>query len=174
MIYGYHQAPLVVPSRIDKWGISNDPAMVSLMPAAALMFRRQDVKPAEKTVVFTPGNALLFQDISPSNSPALRTLSERHRLVIELPQTPYLPWIQNQTSDSIVSDPSQLADGIGENSITSDTGELVRNWSQGVFSINSPRTQAVMGWIKDQEYRFERRLHPSKNPQSHGCGHFFG
>lgn len=152
MIYGYHQAPLVVPSRLYAWGISNDPAMVSLMPAAALLYRRQDVKQAEKTVIFAPGTALLFKNISPANSPALRTIAERHRLVIGLPKTPYLPWIQGVHEDT-VSDPSQPTDGIGEDSITSDTGELVRNWSQGVFTINSPRTQAVMGWMKDHEYR---------------------
>ena len=29
----------------------------------------------------------------------------------------------------------------------SDTGELRRNWEQGVFSIDTPMTQAAMGWI---------------------------
>jgi hypothetical protein len=29
----------------------------------------------------------------------------------------------------------------------SDTGELRRNWEQGTNVIDTPRTQAAMGWI---------------------------
>jgi len=33
----------------------------------------------------------------------------------------------------------------------SDTGELRRNWEQGIYTINTPRTQAAMGWIGGQQ-----------------------
>ncbi len=152
MIYGYHQAPLVAPSKIEKWGISNDPAMVSLMPTAALIFRRGDVDRAKTTVVFAPGEALLMTSITPENSPALRTIAERHRLVIGLPKTPLLPWV-NGVDRGGVSDPAQPADGVGETSITSDTGQLKRDWIDGVYTINTPRTQAVMGWMRGREHK---------------------
>lgn len=152
MIYGYHQAPLVAPSKIEKWGISNDPAMISLMPTAALVFRRGDVDRAKTTVVFAPGEALLMTSITPENSPALRTIAERHRLVIGLPKTPLLPWL-NGVDRGGVSDPSQAADGVGETSITSDTGQLKRDWIDGVYTINTPRTQAVMGWMRGREHK---------------------
>jgi hypothetical protein len=29
----------------------------------------------------------------------------------------------------------------------SDTGELRRSWTEGIYAIDTPRTQAAMGWI---------------------------
>jgi hypothetical protein len=151
MIYGYHQSPLVQPSKIDKWGISYDPSMVTLMPTAALIFRRGDVDRAKTTVVFAPGESLLTTSITPESSPALRTIAERHRLVIGLPKTPLLPWLNGVEQGA--SDPMQIADGVGETSITSDTGQLTRDWADGLYTINTPRTQAAMGWMKGREYK---------------------
>jgi hypothetical protein len=31
--------------------------------------------------------------------------------------------------------------------VTSDTGEVQRNWEEGWLTINTPRTQAATGWI---------------------------
>jgi hypothetical protein len=31
--------------------------------------------------------------------------------------------------------------------VTSDTGELARNWKEGIETIDTPRTQAVNGWV---------------------------
>ena len=46
----------------------------------------------------------------------------------------------------------------------SDTGELARNWSEGVQTIDTPRSQAVSGWIggktlalKDASFQFRTR-----------------
>ena len=35
----------------------------------------------------------------------------------------------------------------------SDTGELRRDWEQGVYSIDTPRTQAAMGWIGGKQIK---------------------
>ena len=35
----------------------------------------------------------------------------------------------------------------------SDTGELRRNWDQGIYTIDTPRTQAAMGWIGGKEIK---------------------
>ena len=31
--------------------------------------------------------------------------------------------------------------------IVSDTGQLTRNWEHGIYTIDTPRTKAAMGWI---------------------------
>jgi hypothetical protein len=61
-----------------------------------------------------------------------------------------LPWLKGvETGD--IADPMALADGIGQTSIASDTGELTRDWKDGVYTIDTPRTQAVMGWVGGKE-----------------------
>ena len=47
----------------------------------------------------------------------------------------------------MIADPnvSLIADNARE--IASDTGELKRNWADGVYTINTARTQAATGWI---------------------------
>lgn len=34
---------------------------------------------------------------------------------------------------------------------TSDTGEIKRNWATGIYTIDSPYTQAAMGWIGNRQ-----------------------
>ncbi|HEX8339276.1 MAG TPA: cellulase family glycosylhydrolase, partial [Tepidisphaeraceae bacterium] len=64
MIYGYSQSPLATLARLEQFSTASDPSITALMPAAALIFRQQLVKPAEKTVVFAPpGDSLLLGDI---------------------------------------------------------------------------------------------------------------
>jgi hypothetical protein len=50
----------------------------------------------------------------------------------------------------IITDPKQSLIDAGASEATSDTGELRRNWEQGVYTINTPKTQAAMGWIGGQ------------------------
>ncbi|HEY0007762.1 MAG TPA: cellulase family glycosylhydrolase [Tepidisphaeraceae bacterium] len=150
MIYGYQQSPMRAPTKLESWSISNDPSHLALMPAAALIFRQGYVKPAEKTVVFSPpGNDLLLKEITPVTSPALRTLSERHRLVIGLPKTPLLPWLKG-VDRADEHDVMKIAPGADGEVITSDTGELARNHEKGLYTINTPTAQAAMGWMEGE------------------------
>jgi len=148
MIYAYQQSPLEWrKGKIDEFGISNDPAQLAMMPAAALAYRAGHVAPAKQTVVFAPtANQFFNTAISPLTSPALRTISERHRLVIALPTTPKLPWLKGSDNNKPL-DIDTVADGTTDESITSDTGELTRNWQKGTYTVNTPLTQAAMGWI---------------------------
>jgi len=123
----------------------------SSLPAAALLYRQAHVKEASTTYVFTPSKEMLFdQPISAANSVALRTASERGKLLIALPQVAELPWLQKSvipTGARIIHDPHQSHIPAGSSEVVSDTGELKRNWDQGIFTVNTSRTQAVMGWI---------------------------
>jgi hypothetical protein len=121
------------------------------LPAAALLYRRGDVREASMTYVFAPTREQLFNEaISPTTSVALRTASERGKLVIALPKTPALPWLEQSpipSATKILTDPNISLLDTNARGMTSDTGELQRNWEQGTYSIDTPRTQAAMGWI---------------------------
>jgi hypothetical protein len=152
MFFAYSQEPLSdgggTPSIYQAY---DDPAMMASLPAAALLYRQGHVKEASTTYLFTPSKEMLFdQPISAANSVALRTASERGKLLIALPQVAELPWLQKSVIPAgarIIHDPHQSQIPAGSSEVVSDTGELKRNWDQGVFTVNTSRTQAVMGWI---------------------------
>jgi hypothetical protein len=129
----------------------NDPALMASMPAAALLYRQGHVKEAATTYVFAPSEQMLFdRSISPTTSVALRTASERGKLLIALPQVPELPWLQKSilpVGAKVIEDPQEAQIPAGASEIVSDSGELRRNWDEGLFTIDTPRTQAVMGRI---------------------------
>ncbi|UDU83713.1 cellulase family glycosylhydrolase [Pseudomonas sp. HN2-3] len=135
----------------DNWHAYNDPAMLATLPAAALLYRRADVRQATTRYVFAPTPATLFdQDITPRNALALRTAMEKGRLQIAMPQTPELPWLKPSAipaNAQVLHDPGQsLLDADASESVT-DTGELKRNWQQGLYTIDTPLTQAATGWL---------------------------
>ena len=53
----------------------------------------------------------------------------------------------------MIDDPNRDMLPQGASEVRSDTGELTRDWLQGTQIINTPKTQAVSGWIggKDLE-----------------------
>lgn len=136
---------------VGNWHAYNDPAMLATLPAAALLYRRGDVHPAKTNYVFAPTtNSLFNQSISPSNSVLLRTAMEKGRIQIAMPQTPELPWLQQSRLSSnvqVLHDPEQSLLDANANASTTDTGELTRDWQHGIYTINTPRTQAATGWI---------------------------
>ena len=48
---------------------------------------------------------------------------------------------------TIVTDPQHDFIPAGQSGVTSDTGELTRNWKEGIETIDTPKTKAVSGWI---------------------------
>ncbi|MFY0729826.1 glycosyl hydrolase family 5 [Pseudomonas sp. NFX15] len=152
MQYAYSQEPLTGEwMTADNWHAYNDPAMLATLPAAALLYRRADVEHARTTYVFAPTpNTLFDQKITPATSVLLRTAMEKGKLEIAMPQTPQLPWLQPSVMPAnaqVFSNPDQSLLEANANESTSDTGELKRNWKQGIYTINTPRTQAATGWI---------------------------
>jgi hypothetical protein len=152
MQYAYSQEPMGgVGMSANNWHAYNDPAMLATLPAAALLYRRADVREATTTYVFAPSSATLFnQMITPANSALLRTAMEKGKLEIAMPQTLELPWLQQSVIPSNAKefhDPDQSLLDANAIESTTDTGELKRNWKQGVYTINTPRTQAATGWI---------------------------
>jgi hypothetical protein len=101
--------------------------------------------------VFAPTPEMLFDHaLSPGNSVALRTAAERGKLLIAMPSVRELPWLAKSVVPAdakLILDAQQSLIPERASSIISDSGELARNWSEGTFTVNTPRTQAAMGWI---------------------------
>jgi hypothetical protein len=151
MLYAYSQEPIgdrVTPSIYHAY---NDPGLIASLPAAALLYRQGHVQEATTTYVFSPRKEMLFnQPLSAANSVALRTAAERGKLVMAMPQTSELPWLEKSVippGAKIIADPRQSQISAAALEVVSDSGELRRNWDQGTFTINTPRSQAAMGWI---------------------------
>jgi len=155
MQYAYSQVPLNDQNGPSNWHAFNDPSLISTLPAAALLYRQGHAQEAISTYAFAPSKEQLFnQPISPANSIALRTAAEKGKLVLALPQTKELPWLERSRIPDgarIITDPSQSLIAVDAKEVVSDTGELRRNWERGIYTINTPRTQAAMGWIGGQK-----------------------
>jgi Cellulase (glycosyl hydrolase family 5) len=151
MQYAYSQEALSSRGSPSNWHAFNDPALIATLPAAALAYRRGDVQEARSTYVFAPGRTQLYDRmISPANSVALRTAAEKGKLVIALPRTPELPWLAESAISpgaNVITDPTVSLIEPNAGAATSDTGELTRDWEQGIYTIDTPRTQAAMGFI---------------------------
>jgi hypothetical protein len=157
MQYAYAQVPLNTPGRPSNWAVFNDPALVATLPAAALLYRRGDVQEASTIYAFAPSTEQFFnQSISPQNAIVLRTAPEIGKLVIFLPQTRELPWLEKSeipAGAKVITDPNQSLISGDATEVVSDTGELRWNWERGTYTIDTPCTQAAMGWIGGTKIR---------------------
>jgi hypothetical protein len=142
-LYAYAQSRF---SRVSPvvWNAAADPAVASLLPAAALLYRRGDVAPArvQRTIALSP--AQVWEDgLGPERHTALAEWVEQHRVVLALPRSPALPWLAPVGTDRAAPEPApERAAGA---QIRSDTGELARDIAAGVQTIDTPRTQAFSG-----------------------------
>jgi hypothetical protein len=153
MQFAYAQQALNNPTHAapSNWQSFNDPSLIATLPAAALLYRRHDVREAITTYIFAPTPEQLFDEqISPMNAVALRTAAEKGRLMIAMPQTPELPWLEKSQippGAQLITNPNLPVIDKNAKMIVSDTGQIQHNWDQGTYTINTARTQAAMGWI---------------------------
>ena len=156
MQYAYTQEPTEYNTPAN-WNAYNDPSLIAMLPAAALLYRERHVREATTTYVFDAGRDLFFnQAISPVTSVALRTAAEKGKLLIAMPQTKELPWLERKpipAGATVLRDPNQSVLPANADEATSDTGELKRNWSEGVYTVSTPRSQVALGWIGGKTIR---------------------
>ena len=149
--YAYTQEPSTGPGSPSNWHAHNDPSLLATLPAAALMYRQGHVREATTTYVFDPGAELLFgKALSPANAVALRTAAEIGKLQVAMPTTPALPWLTKAAPPpdaTVLRDPLVSVLPAGAVEATTDTREITHNWGKGTYLINTPRTQAAMGWL---------------------------
>jgi hypothetical protein len=155
MHFAYSQLPLDGPGSAHNWNAYNDPSLMATLPAAALLYRQKHVKEATSTYVYAPSKEQLFyQGTSPESSVALRTAAEKGRLLIALPKIEELPWLHPSpipAGAKVITNPDQSLIDPDAKDAYSDTRELHRNWDKGIYTIDTPRTQAAMGWIGEQK-----------------------
>jgi hypothetical protein len=155
MLYNYSQGPLGPAAGPDKWSTLADPALTGLIPAAAVLFRQQHVRPAQHAYCLDLTPRQLYETtLDPGRSAAIRTLLEQSRLTVGLPRAKELHWVPHPPlapDVTVVTDPHKDFIPAGQTVVCSDTGEIRRDWGKGIQTINTPKSQAASGWIGGEE-----------------------
>ena len=160
MLYGYSQAPLDSWENGSNYSSYNDPAIMGLMPASALLYRGNHVASAKNSYELKLArDDFFFKQYGPHTSKTIRTLLETSRLTVGMPKTTELPWLtKNIHTDNraiIIRDPNKDFIPANQNFVESDTGELKRDWEAGVHTINTPKSQVVSGWVGGKRIRLK-------------------
>ncbi len=120
----------------------NDPAMFGLFPHAALIYRRGDVSTSdERWVIVIPEDRIPgASSLSAWAVPALRGTPDVHQVSVALRQAP--AWADKVLSpDDDLFKPTDV--------LKSDTGELTASPAGGLYTIDTARTQAVLGFLAE-------------------------
>jgi hypothetical protein len=148
--YAYAQESLSSSSQAYNWNSHNDPTMMATMPAAALLYRRGDVRQAGKHYVLDLAAKDYYEGhITPESSRTIRTAAETGKLSIHLPKSNRLPWLKSNVLPGDATRIASTSDSLlasSEESI-SDTQQIVRNWKNGTLIINTPQSKIASGWI---------------------------
>jgi hypothetical protein len=115
----------------------NDPAKFGLFYHAALIMRRGDVKPAEKTV------NIKLNDLLQGRGKAYLLTAEKHRTESVFSEMDYKGDITVGADEAVVD--------IESGEVLSDTKELYRNLNKKIGWIDSPKTKAVYGFVGKEE-----------------------
>jgi len=122
----------------------NDPAKFGLFYQAALIFRRGDVREAEKSVaVQVPAEREGWELLCPQEVPALSITTEQHKVGVALPG-------REARADAAVSFDRPSVDSAAGN-VRSDTGELFRSWAERYGTVDTPMSKVVYGFVGDVE-----------------------
>lgn len=148
--YAYSQLPLGEASA-GNWEAMTDPALIATLPAAALLYRAGHVGGAKETYeLVLPEKVFTGQEINARTSRAIRTLTETSKLRLRIPKIDALGWINEAPSTpnaTRISDPDFDAIGEAATRVCSDTGELCRDWKQGIFTVDTEKSQVASGWL---------------------------
>jgi hypothetical protein len=170
MIFNYSNAAFTAPTAVRGWVTFADPGLQAAMPAAALAFRQGHVAPgAEVYCLELDRESLYFEEISPETSAAIRTIAERSRLRICLPDIPELPWDEASPRPAgavLIRDHREDHQPAGKDYVESDTGELRRYWPLGIQTINTAATQAALGKIGGRKIELGNLSVEVSNPEA--------
>lgn len=154
MMFVYANNPVSKRPQIQPGVTYNDPAITAVIPAAAVAFRRGDIRPAELHYVLRLTPEQLFnRRLDAASSATIRTLVERSRISLALPDTRELGWDRATSIPSealILDDPDKDHLPPDQTFVESDTGELQRDWVRGRMTIQTERTIAASGWMEGE------------------------
>ena len=148
MQFAYTNSTLINITKAAQWETHNDPSAIAVLPAAALLFRQQDLAEYKNVYALKFDTETFFnRSINPMNSIAIRTAFQKGKLVTVLPESSVLPWVKNTmapTNSSIITNPDQdLTSSLPNPPISS----LSHDSEQGIMTINTDRAQVASGWI---------------------------
>jgi len=154
--YAYTQSPLTGTAGIGNWEASSDPSMIATLPAAALLFRGGHVSPARTSYELALSEDVFTgQEINARTSRAIRTLTETSKMRLRVPPMKALDWITDQppAAENVkrISDPGFDAIGEGTDKVCSDTGEICRDWVEGILTVDTAKSQIASGWLGGRE-----------------------
>jgi hypothetical protein len=136
------------PFVTDNFDITQDPVKMMQMETGALMFLRGDVQPAKRTVsrTYTREQALETMQMPEAARPYF---TPGFPLSLPLRHGSRIASLDGPPTAAFAPDPVNA--GSKEYSINSDTGELAWHVSQekgGVVTIDTERTQGLVGFVK--------------------------
>ncbi|HET6385874.1 MAG TPA: hypothetical protein VFJ58_20985 [Armatimonadota bacterium] len=153
------------PAISDSLASAFDPARVGLFPAIALMFYRQDISPAKKTIYRRFTQADLLQREKERGYPAAVGYVARgsswipfvHRYAIAPGQAPVpkggttIGGPDEQAELSGLRKNAERAGLINETSrvVRSDNGQLTSDFTHGIVTIDTARTQGASGGLDE-------------------------
>jgi hypothetical protein len=152
MFFGYSFDKLGGRIKGSNYSSFNDPAIMGLMPAAALLYRQNHVSSAKQHYELKLSREdFFFKRQDPTASKTIRTLLETSRFTVTVPDIKELPWLkenkQASVKASIASDVDKDFIPDGQNFVQSDTGELRRDWEKGIHTVNTLKSEIASGWI---------------------------
>jgi hypothetical protein len=153
------------------WNSTFDPTRMGLFPAASLIFLRHDVDAAKKVVQCLESEEPYADVLKNKNIPAyLRMFGGIAPYPRLRPYYAYLSRVENvfapnpnARADAVISNqmtPAETFDALVKAGINapdlrqtlrfvSDTGQLTSDVRKGIFTLNTPRTQAAVGFLKE-------------------------
>ena len=150
LVYAYSVGSLSARIPAAIWEVGRDPAMLSSLAAAALLFRERHVKPGETIRYLKPKeDEFIDHPLSASTSRAIRTLTETSRWRLDLPDIPALPWFKpTGPAEKGVEVTDMQANFAGDGPrVCAETGDFCRDWRKGIFTVDTGETQSASGWI---------------------------
>ncbi len=161
MLYGYSQVRLDKSAKASNFSTFNDPAITGVMPAAALLYRLNQVSGAKNHYELKLSPDDFYSKLQdPTTSKTIRTLLETSRFSVTVPETKGLSWLKNNAqvasaSSSVINDAAKDFIPSGQDYVQSDNGELKRNWEKGLHTIDTPEAQVASGWLGDQTIKLD-------------------
>ncbi|OGC03784.1 hypothetical protein A2276_08015 [candidate division WOR-1 bacterium RIFOXYA12_FULL_43_27] len=144
LIFSFNHAGWTAPMQ-DNFDLSQWPNVLAPWQSAALLFHRGDVKKAKYDFKQTLGDKELFGKIY-EDSP--------------IAEEPLLPLISKTQIDFAKEGNVSATEGYvnqfastEKKTIKSDTGELKIDYGRGIFTINTNRTQAAVGFFKGESVK---------------------
>jgi len=138
--FSFNHAGWVAPME-DNFDISAWPNVWSQWPAAAMLFHRGDVSVAREYFNYPVSNAELYKPLHEDTPIA---------------NDPYLPYVLktmiNFDGKAKIPSKNYISKYHDEQkkTVSSDTGELKLNYGDGIFTINTEKTQAAVGFMKEK------------------------